>query len=145
MWSLISQGKSSSFIGLPWDLVVEESRKSAFKSSEQWEVLRRKEGDIIAGKRRYDGHRGRQDHKIIFDKGEIIRNGTAIHLDQGIAVTSHASRDKSVDQVIISVPVQPGKRRWFAKSNSRNGLGMIDLLRIKEDKNPNEVVREKAN
>ena len=30
--------------------------------------------------------------KIIFDKGEIIRNGIALHLDQGIAVTSHASQ-----------------------------------------------------
>jgi hypothetical protein len=29
--------------------------------------------------------------KIIFDKGEIVRNGAALHLDQGTAVTSHAS------------------------------------------------------
>jgi hypothetical protein len=50
MWSLISQGKSSSFIGLPWDLFVEESRKSAFKNGEQWEVLRREEGGVIVGK-----------------------------------------------------------------------------------------------
>ena len=28
------------------------------------------------------------DGKIIFDKGEIVRNGTPLHLDQGIAVTS---------------------------------------------------------
>jgi hypothetical protein len=51
MWSLISLGKSSSFIGLPWDLFVEESRKSAFKISDQWEVLRRKEGAVIVGRR----------------------------------------------------------------------------------------------
>jgi hypothetical protein len=51
MWSLISQGKSSSFTGLPLDLFVEESRKSAFKSGEQWEVLRRKEGAVIVGKK----------------------------------------------------------------------------------------------
>jgi hypothetical protein len=50
MWSLISQGKSSSFIGLPLDLFVEECRKSAFKSGEQWEVLRRDEGAIVVGK-----------------------------------------------------------------------------------------------
>jgi hypothetical protein len=50
MWSLISQGKSSSFTGLPLDLFVEESRKSAFKSGEQWEVLRREEGAVIVGK-----------------------------------------------------------------------------------------------
>jgi hypothetical protein len=51
MWSLISQGKSSSFIGLSWDLFVEESRKSAFKSGEQREVLRREEGAVIVGKK----------------------------------------------------------------------------------------------
>jgi hypothetical protein len=50
MWSLISQGKSSSFIRCLWDLFVEESRKSAFKSGEQWEVLRREEGAVIVGK-----------------------------------------------------------------------------------------------
>jgi ATP-dependent exoDNAse (exonuclease V) alpha subunit len=49
--------------------------------------------------------------KIIFDKGEIIRNA-ALHLDQGIAVTSHASQAKTVDQVIVSVPV-----RAFSQAN----------------------------
>ena len=34
------------------------------------------------------------------------------HLDQGIAVTSHASQAKTVDQVIVSVPV-----RAFSQSN----------------------------
>jgi len=52
------------------------------------------------------------DGKIIFDKGEIIRNGAALHLDQGIAVTSHASQAKTVDQVIASVPV-----RAFSQAN----------------------------
>jgi hypothetical protein len=50
--------------------------------------------------------------KIIFDKGEIIRNGASLHLDQGIAVTSHASQAKTVDQVIASVPV-----RAFSQAN----------------------------
>src|ERR1700736_2827240 len=50
--------------------------------------------------------------KIVFDKGEIIRNGTALHLDQGIAVTSHASQAKTNDQVIVSVPV-----RAFSQAN----------------------------
>ena len=50
--------------------------------------------------------------KIIFDKGEITRNGAALHLDQGIAVTSHASQAKTVDQVIVSVPV-----RAFSQAN----------------------------
>jgi hypothetical protein len=52
------------------------------------------------------------DGKIMFDKGEIVRNGAALHLDQGIAVTSHASQVKTVDQVIASVPV-----RAFGQAN----------------------------
>ena len=28
------------------------------------------------------------ESKIIFDKGELVRNGVALHIDQGIAVTS---------------------------------------------------------
>jgi hypothetical protein len=52
------------------------------------------------------------ESKIIFDKGEIIRNGASLHLDQGIAVTSHASQAKTVDQVIVSVPV-----RAFSQAN----------------------------
>jgi hypothetical protein len=31
----------------------------------------------------------------LFDKGEIVRNGAALHIDQGIAVTSHASQAKT--------------------------------------------------
>src|SRR6201994_1614590 len=52
------------------------------------------------------------DGKIIFDKGEIVRTGAALHLDQGIAVTSHASQAKTVDQVIASMPV-----RSFSQAN----------------------------
>jgi ATP-dependent exoDNAse (exonuclease V) alpha subunit len=52
------------------------------------------------------------DGKIIFDKGEIVHNGAPLHLDQGIAVTSHASQAKTVDQVIVSVPV-----RSFSQAN----------------------------
>src|SRR3984957_8009998 len=52
------------------------------------------------------------DGKIIFDKGEIVRTGALLHLDQGIAVTSHASQAKTVDQVIASVPV-----RSFSQAN----------------------------
>ena len=55
---------------------------------------------------------GINEGKIIFDKGEIVRTGTALHLDQGIAVTSHASQAKTVDQVIASVPV-----RSFSQAN----------------------------
>jgi conjugative relaxase-like TrwC/TraI family protein len=55
---------------------------------------------------------GIDESKIIFDKGEIVRNGAALHIDQGIAVTSHASQAKTVDQVIVSVPV-----RAFSQAN----------------------------
>src|SRR5262249_26097830 len=48
----------------------------------------------------------------VFDKGEILRNGAALHIDQGVAVTSHASQAKTVDQVIVSVPV-----RAFSQAN----------------------------
>jgi ATP-dependent exoDNAse (exonuclease V) alpha subunit len=48
----------------------------------------------------------------MFDKGEIVRTGAVLHLDQGIAVTSHASQAKTVDQVIASVPV-----RTFSQAN----------------------------
>src|SRR5580704_1842524 len=55
---------------------------------------------------------GIDDSKIIFDKGELVRNGAALHVDQGIAVTSHASQAKTVDQVIVNVPV-----RAFSQAN----------------------------
>jgi ATP-dependent exoDNAse (exonuclease V) alpha subunit len=48
----------------------------------------------------------------MFDKGEIVRNGAFLHIDQGIAVTSHASQAKTVDQVIVSMPV-----RAFSQAN----------------------------
>jgi hypothetical protein len=48
---------------------------------------------------------------VRLDKGEIVPNGTALHFDQGIAVTSHASQAKTVDQVIVSVPVRAFSRR----------------------------------
>jgi len=45
---------------------------------------------------------GIDEGKIMFDKGKILRNGAALHIDQGIAVASHASQAKTVDQVIYS-------------------------------------------
>jgi hypothetical protein len=55
---------------------------------------------------------GIDEGKTIFDKREIIRNGASLHLDQGIAVTSHASQAKTVDPVIVSVPF-----RAFSQAN----------------------------
>src|ERR1700726_738188 len=67
------------------------------------------------------------ESKIIFDKGEIVRTGAALHLDQGIAVTSHASQAKTVDQVIVSVPVRAfsqANEAQFYVSMSRARLAM---------------------
>jgi ATP-dependent exoDNAse (exonuclease V) alpha subunit len=43
--------------------------------------------------------------KITVGSGELPNRG-ALHLDQGILVTSHASQGKTVAQVIVSVPVE---------------------------------------
>jgi hypothetical protein len=44
------------------------------------------------------------EDKLILEQGEIVVKG-ALHLDQGFAVTSHAAQGKTVDQVIVSVPI----------------------------------------
>jgi conjugative relaxase-like TrwC/TraI family protein len=43
--------------------------------------------------------------KVTLDASELGGRG-ALHLDQGIVVTSHASQGKTVGQVIVSVPVE---------------------------------------
>jgi hypothetical protein len=53
--------------------------------------------------------------KIIFYKGEIVRTGAALHLDQGITVTSHASQAKTVDQVIASVAIRSFTQAKFSR------------------------------
>jgi ATP-dependent exoDNAse (exonuclease V) alpha subunit len=159
MQSLMSQGRSSSFIELPREPFVRGGvQEKRFKSGEQWEIIRRDGGSVIVGNGgvekqlpleqarnfsvfererialsvgdrvrftknvKYRGHKflnnevrtvvGIDEGRIIFDKGEVIRNGADLHLDQGIAVTSHASQAKTVDQVIVSVPV-----RAFSQAN----------------------------
>jgi hypothetical protein len=47
---------------------------------------------------------GIEDGKLIVEKGEIVPRG-GLHIDQGFVVTSHASQGKTVDHVIVSVPV----------------------------------------
>jgi hypothetical protein len=42
---------------------------------------------------------------ITVNGGRVIKRSGPLHLDQGVAVTSHASQGKTVDQVIVSVPV----------------------------------------
>lgn len=71
---------------------------------------------------------GIDEGRIIFDKGEMLRNGSALHIDQGIAVTSHASQAKTVDQVIVSVPVRSfsqANEAQFYVSMSRGRCGML--------------------
>lgn len=43
--------------------------------------------------------------KIMVENGEIIPRG-GLHIDKGLVVTSHAVQGKTVDQVIVSVPVK---------------------------------------
>jgi conjugative relaxase-like TrwC/TraI family protein len=43
--------------------------------------------------------------RITVGDGRVIKCSGPLHLDQGIAVTSHASQGKTVDQVIVGVPV----------------------------------------
>ncbi|MBV8143176.1 MAG: hypothetical protein JOZ60_14145 [Verrucomicrobia bacterium] len=51
--------------------------------------------------------------KVTFDRGaELHLGGAGLHIDQGIAITSHASQGKTVDEVIVSVPV-----RSFSQAN----------------------------
>jgi ATP-dependent exoDNAse (exonuclease V) alpha subunit len=42
---------------------------------------------------------------ITVGDGSVINRSAPLHLDQGLAVTSHASQGKTVDQIIVSVPV----------------------------------------
>ena len=44
------------------------------------------------------------DGKLSMGESEIVLKG-AVHIDQGIAITSHAAQGKTVDQVIVSVPI----------------------------------------
>jgi len=91
--------------------------KGGFKSGQQWEVLRREEGQVeievapgdrIRGSKNFQsaGRRFRNNElltvtgidegRITVEGGEIISRG-ALHIDQGVCVTSHASQGKTVD------------------------------------------------
>lgn len=61
------------------------------------------------------------DGKLMLDKGEIVLRG-GLHIDQGVAVTSQAAQGKTVDQVIVSVPIEsfsPANEAQFCVSMSR--------------------------
>jgi hypothetical protein len=46
-----------------------------------------------------------EGENIVLDDNRVINLQGPLHLDQGIAVTSHAAQAKTVDQVLVSVPV----------------------------------------
>jgi hypothetical protein len=48
---------------------------------------------------------GLGEGRLTLDKGEIFMRG-GLHMDQGLAVTSHTAQGKTVDQVIVSVPIE---------------------------------------
>ena len=64
---------------------------------------------------RVDAHRFRNNElctvraidgeNIILNDNRVINLQRPLHLDQGVGVTSHAAQGKTVDQVIVSVPV----------------------------------------
>jgi hypothetical protein len=69
-------------------------------------------GDQIRVTKNFKGFRnnellhvtGIEPRSIQTDKG-AIDTSKPVHLDQGICVTSHAAQGKTVDQVLVSVPV----------------------------------------
>ena len=58
------------------------------------------------------------------DKGEIVRNGVTLHVDQGIAVTSHASQSKTVDQVIVIVSVPEAAATGYTSETKKPDCGL---------------------
>jgi hypothetical protein len=75
---------------------------------------------------------GIDESKIVFDKGEIIRNGASLHLDQGTPVTSHASQAKTVDRSLSACRFGRSARRtrhnFMARCRVRGGLCMSLLI-----------------
>ena len=126
MWSLISQGRSLSFTGWSGELFAATRHGGSVSSSERRSASNWRDRIRFTKNVKRHGQSSNNelrtmvnicDDKIIFDKGEIVRNGAALHLDQGIAVTSHASQAKTVDQVIVSVPVRAFRLARRTKHN----------------------------
>jgi hypothetical protein len=67
--------------------------------------------------------------KVTLEKGEIVFRG-GLHIDQGFAVTSHAAQGKTVDQVIVSVPIesfsQANEARFYvSRSRAREAMHLF--------------------
>jgi hypothetical protein len=71
--------------------------------------------------------------KITLDSSELPNRG-ALHLDQGIVVTSHASQGKTVAQVIVSIPIQSfsqGKRGAILRVDEPGAESDAPIYRFK--------------
>jgi hypothetical protein len=74
----------------------------------------------------------------MFDKGEIVRNGAALHIDQGIAVTSPKISEFPVwrselpagsEKFLKNGGISVGSARfWYSKVQIRVGLIYITVL-----------------
>jgi hypothetical protein len=96
---------------------------------------------------------------IHLEDGRVIRAAEALHLDQGIAVTSHASQGKTVDQVIVSVPVsafsQVNQAQFYVSmSRARGAIHLYTdskaalkeaVMRPSQRLSPAELIEESGN
>jgi ATP-dependent exoDNAse (exonuclease V) alpha subunit len=67
------------------------------------------------------------DETVTFTDGRSFRQLAKLHLDQGVAVTSHAAQGKTVDQVVVSAPIASFSQvnaAQFYVSMSRARIGM---------------------
>jgi hypothetical protein len=70
-----------------------------------------------------------EEGKIVLDGDEIIPRG-GLHVDRGVVVTSHAAQGKTVDQVIVSVPVEAFSQAneaqfYVSMSRAREGMHLF--------------------
>ena len=67
---------------------------------------------------------------MIGEDKDVIPTLSALHLDQGVAVTSHAAQGKTVDQVIVSVPVEAfsqvsQEQLYVSMSRARHAMHLV--------------------
>jgi len=93
-------------------------------------------GDTIRVTKNFKGFRNNSLHKITRITEESLElegrpiPGGMYHLDQGIAVTSHAAQGKTVDQVIVSAPVEAfsqvnQEQFYVSMSRARQAMHLI--------------------
>jgi conjugative relaxase-like TrwC/TraI family protein len=93
-------------------------------------------GDTVRITKNFKGYKNNALHKVtgISDRG-LELDGRAIqggmfHIDQGIAVTSHAAQGKTVDQVIVSAPVESfsqvsQEQLYVSMSRARHAMHLV--------------------